>query len=1186
MKKLLSLLYLTFCTALGTYAQQNCNISITAQQQGNNICSLSAQVTAPVPGPNGFSYLWTFGDGTSSTQAAPVHTYATGGYKQVCVTVSGVDSNNATFSCNRCDSIFVSSQGCHASFQYSMSGAAVSFINTSSSGTTPTFSCIWSFGDGSSSTLLNPTHTYTASGLYTVCMRINSPGCTDSICQTIAVTTPTSPCSTIDSIFCGNTRTMVFSGSGSWNMAGTNGSNSCGYATPGKEFIFRFTPVANGIYTLNMQSLVGTGYTDVFRKTSTGQCNNTGWDCLGRHINNPAISLGNLTAGVTYYFLFDAEGTASVSKSITLNCTSASPCVAHFTSASTGTNSFSFTNTSNTQGLTGVTYLWQFGDNTTSTLVNPTHTYASNTPHFVCLLVTGLDSMGMTRSCDFCDSVRSGNPSTGCQANFTYSNTGGAYQFTNTSSTAGGAFNSFWSFGDGGTSTSTSPAHTYTTSGTYTVCLDITRNGCSDSICRTIVVNIATNNTPCNNIDSLGCGTTHNIAFTNTGVWNMSGTNGNNSCGYPTPGQERIFSFTPANTGVYALSMTQTTGAQDYVDVFLKVAGSCNNTGWTCKGDYISSPNINLGTLQAGTTYYLLLDRENYITASQSQTIYKSIRIVCPYVGQMDSLCGYAFLDANANGVKDAGESYASGKAIDIDGSIVYTNASGYYYAARPMGTHTITAVNLGNYRLSLPATGNSYTVTGSNCGLNFGYVYNMATISGRVFIDNNNNCVYDSLDVPLANQQVHIYNSSIHYYAYTNAAGYYSYAVPPGTYTVIAMVANTYPLYNVNPASYLVAATQAGSTYGQKDFCLTNGQTQGTNLKIQLTTNTTVTPGFPAWYKMIVTNIGTTTVGGTVTMTYDAALNYSSSTSPYGAGTHNGTTHTVTFSMAPITPGQVKTFSVNLSAPASGLTLGQNVVETAMVLPPSSITDVAMSNNYDTLQQQVVGSWDPNGKLNFPAGDGTPGTIAATTPKMKYTLMFQNTGTAPAVNIVLLDTLPAILDPTSLELVSSSHAAHVSLIGANVLKVVYDQIMLPDSNTNERASHGYITFNIGLKPGLAPGTKIQNTGHIYFDYNDGIITNTTVNTLATPSGVGTVTNGMEVRFAPNPMTDKATVTVSGISGNYEVEVLDLQGRVLNKYESNGNTCIISRQALSAGIYFIRVKQKQVLLANQRIVIQ
>jgi len=123
---------------------------------------------------------------------------------------------------------------------------------------------------------------------------------------------------------------------------------------------------------------------------------------------------------------------------------------------------------------------------------------------------------------------------------------------------------------------------------------------------------------PCASITPLNCSVPTTAMVTGTGLWSPG------SCGFSTPGQERVYSFTPTSTGVYTLQVTSTNNG-GYIDYFYKAAsGGCNATGWTCILDIFSPTTATIGTLTAGTTYYILLDPET--TASVTHTF----QINCP----------------------------------------------------------------------------------------------------------------------------------------------------------------------------------------------------------------------------------------------------------------------------------------------------------------------------------------------------------------------------------------------------------------------------------------------------------------------------------------------------------------------------------------------------------------------------
>lgn len=100
------------------------------------------------------------------------------------------------------------------------------------------------------------------------------------------------------------------------------------------------------------------------------------------------------------------------------------------------------------------------------------------------------------------------------------------------------------------------------------------------------------------------CGDETTVSISGAGAWNV------NTCGFTTAGAEKVYSFTPSVTGLYSLQITSSAGG--YVDYFYKEAsGTCDATGWECIGDAIGAETNEIGMLNAGTQYLILLDGEN-----------------------------------------------------------------------------------------------------------------------------------------------------------------------------------------------------------------------------------------------------------------------------------------------------------------------------------------------------------------------------------------------------------------------------------------------------------------------------------------------------------------------------------------------------------------------------------------------
>ena len=123
---------------------------------------------------------------------------------------------------------------------------------------------------------------------------------------------------------------------------------------------------------------------------------------------------------------------------------------------------------------------WDFGDGNTSTVQNPSHTYAAPGTYTVCLIA--MNGCGADTICNTV-TVTCAAPTT----SFANSATGLDVDFTD-ASTSGATITSWsWDFGDGNASTVQNPSHTYATGGTYTVCLIVTDMCGSDTACNVVV---------------------------------------------------------------------------------------------------------------------------------------------------------------------------------------------------------------------------------------------------------------------------------------------------------------------------------------------------------------------------------------------------------------------------------------------------------------------------------------------------------------------------------------------------------------------------------------------------------------------------------------------------------------------------------------------------------------------------
>lgn len=224
---------------------------------------------------------------------------------------------------------------------------------------------------------------------------------------------------------------------------------------------------------------------------------------------------------------------------------------------------------------------------------------------------------------------------------------------------------------------------------------------------------------------------------------------------------------------------------------------------------------------------------------------------------------------------------------------------------------------------------------------------------------------------------------------------------------------------------------------------------------------------------------------------------------------------------------------------------------------------------------QEVRGAYDPNEKTAIPRGIGPEHFITPGTP-LTYRIHFQNTGTDTAFTVVLRDTLSPWLDPGTIRPGASSHPYTFEMSGAGMLSFTFNNIALPDSNVNEAASHGFVQFNIALRPDVPLGTVLENRAGIYFDFNAVVLTNTVWHTVDTGFlELHVSTQGPEsavpgIKVYPNPATETVWLELPGTpAAKGLVRLFDPMGKVMLEKTVNGPVVEIRRGLLPAGVYFV-----------------
>lgn len=153
--------------------------------------------------------------------------------------------------------------------------------------------------------------------------------------------------------------------------------------------------------------------------------------------------------------------------------------------------------------------------------------------------------------------------------------------------------------------------------------------------------------------------------------------------------------------------------------------------------------------------------------------------------------------------------------------------------------------------------------------------------------------------------------------------------------------------------------------------------------------------------------------------------------------------------------------------------------------------------NNSWTLFPTVVCAYDPNDKCSTQPGYTDENHFILADDEIEFRVRFQNTGNFPAQTVVIRDTLDLIhLDIERFYPVFVSHDYMATVEPNGVLAFTFNNIMMPDSTSEEPGSKGYVVFRIRPRDDLQHMDVIHNTAYIFFDANPAIVTDTTWQTI------------------------------------------------------------------------------------------
>jgi PKD repeat protein len=521
------------------------------------------------------SWNWSFPGGSpnNSTQQNPNIIYAAPGTYDVTLLVTNASGTDAT---TQFDYIIVEDAPI-VDFDFTTNGLTVNFNNLTNTGGI----YLWNFGDNSTSTQQNPTHTYSQGGTYTVALIVANDCGTDAVQYTIELDLPpianfssnvTNGCVPFDVQFMDDSENIP--SAWNWTFDGGNPATSniqnpmVTYDTPGTyDVILTVTNSAGMDETTQFAYIVAE---DLPSANFNSTVNGSGVDFINNSVDGTTYlwDFGD-NAGTSNdfepFYLYNEDGIYTVTLETTNACgtdvftqtvtISNPPANAAFSANTTfgcAPETVSFFDESSENATA---WLWTFegGDPVTSSDQNPTVVYDNVGTFNVTLEVSNASGSVSTTTVNYI--TIDSSP----VANFTSSVTDLMVDFNNTSTNA----NSYaWDFGDNaGTSMDENPSYTYAADGTYSVILSAT-NDCG-TITSTQEVVIATPPTAGFTANTTAGCAPMTVQFTNQSSENATSYNWSFSGGDPATSTEQNPTVVYNNEGTFDVTLMVSNGTGD-----------------------------------------------------------------------------------------------------------------------------------------------------------------------------------------------------------------------------------------------------------------------------------------------------------------------------------------------------------------------------------------------------------------------------------------------------------------------------------------------------------------------------------------------------------------------------------------------------------------------------------------------
>jgi Secretion system C-terminal sorting domain len=256
---------------------------------------------------------------------------------------------------------------------------------------------------------------------------------------------------------------------------------------------------------------------------------------------------------------------------------------------------------------------------------------------------------------------------------------------------------------------------------------------------------------------------------------------------------------------------------------------------------------------------------------------------------------------------------------------------------------------------------------------------------------------------------------------------------------------------------------------------------------------------------------------------------------------------------------------------------------------------DAAFYRDIDLREVESAGSYPS--KLAFPKGylknDGK--RYIAQNQDIEYIIRFQNKDLQTIQNLYIVDTLSEWMDVSSLRIGASNFPMNVEVSGTNLLQFKFPDLQLFGEQVNKDSSELFVKYRISQKKDVPLGKTIVTRAAIFKNAEvQPLITEEIRHTIGSNfiklsvASQEVFEKGVAVSVVPNPFSETAQIILSGVepNANLILQIIDLQGSIIQKQQTQGGIFDLQKNNLTQGMYFYRIQNERKVIATGKIVVE